>query len=207
MKHLKLFEQKSYEEDVVEICQRYNIKSWSINSDGLVDVDDDVWLNGKELTKLPLRFGNVSGIFSCYENNLTSLKGCPKFVGEDFHCSQNELTSLEGCPQEVSGSFYCYQNKLASLEGGPKSVGGRFWCWKNQLTSLRFAPEEVEGEVDALPNPISDIPKKYLTKEYLQFIVKEQSDWRLYQKDGFMRLDRLEEMIEWGIETKKIKPL
>ncbi len=183
MKYLKLFEQKSYEEDVAEICQKYNIKSWSINSDGLVDVDDDVWLNGKELTKLPLRFGNVSGIFSCYENNLTSLKGCPKFVGEDF---------------------YCYQNKLASLEGGPKSVGGRFWCWKNQLTSLRFAPEEVEGEVDALPNPISDIPKKYLTKEYLQFIVKEQYDWNLYRKDGFMRLDRLEEMIEWGIETKKI---
>jgi hypothetical protein len=72
---------------------------------------------------------------------------------------------------------------------------------------LRFAPEEVEGRVSVLPNPISDIPEQYLTSEYLQFIVKEQYDWNLYRKDGSMRFDRLEQMIEWGIETNKIKPL
>jgi hypothetical protein len=228
MKFLKFFKQKSYEEEVAEICKKYYIRNWSINSEGLVDVDGHVDLQSEGLTKLPLRFGNVSGYFncrenhltsleggpktvsgdfSCYENNLTSLKGCPKFVGEDFYCSQNELTSLEGCTQEVSGHFYCNENKLTSLEGGPKSVGGRFFCGKNQLTSLRFAPEEVAGEVRAIPNPISDIPKKYLTNEYLEFIVKEQPDWRLYRKDGSIYSERLKQMIEWGIETNKIKSL
>ena len=140
MKHLKLFEQKSYEEHVAEICQKYRIENWYINSEGLVDVDGNVFLSKEGLTKLPLSFGRVSG---------------------DFLCNSNELTSL------------------------------------------RFAPDEVGGKAVVLPNPISDIPEKYLTREYLQFIVKEQTDWRLYNKDGYMRLDRLEEMIEWGIVTKK----
>jgi hypothetical protein len=117
------------------------------------------------------------------------------------------LTSLEGAPKSVGGFFVCSYNRLTSLEGCPQSVGGNFSCGHNSLTSLRFAPEQVEGEVFVLPNPIADIPEQYLTQEYLEFIVKEQYDWNLYSKDGFMRLDRLEEMIEWGIETNKIKSL
>jgi hypothetical protein len=58
-----------------------------------------------------------------------------------------------------------------------------------------------------LPNPISDIPKKYLNELYLQFIIKEQYDWNLYRKDGTIHSERLRQMIDWGIETKKIKPL
>jgi hypothetical protein len=164
MKYLTLFDLYT-ESDIVKICKKYKIENWSINSNGLVDVDGDVSLSFKGLTKLPLSFGHVSG------------------------------------------NFYCSCNKLTSLMNGPQIVGGNFICSSNQLTTLRFAPEGVEGRVFVLPNPISDIPEKYLTREYLQFIVKEQPDWRLYDKNGSMRLDRLEEMIEWGIESNKIKPL
>jgi len=204
MKHLKLFEQKSYEEHVAKICRKYNIKNWSINSEGLVDVNGIVNLQSERLTKLPLSFGYVSGNFSCGENKLTSLEGCPREVGGNFDCQSNKLNSLKGSPQVVRGDFYCTYNELTSLEGGPHTVGGGFSCVYNKLTSLRFAPDEVEGGVFVLPNPISDIPKKYLTQEHLEFIVKEQYDWRLYHKDGSMRLDRLEQMIEWGMETNKI---
>ena len=248
MKYLKLFESYT-ESDIAKICKKYGIKNWSINSEGLVDVDGDVILSYKHLTKLPLYFGHVSGHFHCKGNKLTSLEGCPKLVNGgfychfnklnslqggpqivggdfychenkltnlegcpqsivgDFDCAYNKLTSLEGCPQSVGGKFNCPYNKLTSLEGGPQEVGGDFYCYMNRLTSLRFAPEEVDSHVSVLPNPISDIPERYLNEEYLQFIVKEQPDWRLYSKDGSMRLDRLEQMIEWGIETNKIKPL
>ncbi len=185
MKYLKLFEQKSYEEHVAEICEKYNIRNWSINSEGLVDVNGIVDLEDKNLNELPLNFGYVSQYFDCSDNLLTSLKGAPKSVGEFFDCSYNYLTSLQDSPQ---------------------SVGGNFWCWENELTSLRFAPY-VEGGVFVLPNPISDIPKKYLTKEYIQFIVKEQYDWNIYRKDGNIYPERLEQMIEWGIQTNKIKPI
>jgi hypothetical protein len=206
MKHLKLFEQKSYEEKVAKVCKKYDIFNWSINSEGLVDVDGGVYLSREELTELPLGFGHVSGDFYCSSNELTTLKGSPSSVGVDFFCFSNQLISLKGGPREVGGNFSCYNNRLTSLEGGPERVGGMFFCYNNQLTSLRFAPEEVEGAITILPNPISDIPKKYQTREYLEFIVIEQPDWRLYRKDGTIHTERLEQMIEWGIETKKIKP-
>jgi hypothetical protein len=206
MKHLKLFESYT-ESEIFQICEKYLIRNWSINSEGLIDVDDDVHLYGMDLTKLPLSFGYVSGYFSCGGNKLTNLDGCPHTVGGNFSCAYNIITSLEGCPHTVGSDFYCYNNELTSLEGCLRSVVGNFNCANNKLTSLRFAPEEVDGGLYVLPNPISDIPKKYLNEKYLEFIVKEQTDWRLYRKDGTMRLDRLKEMIEWGIETKKIKPI
>jgi hypothetical protein len=207
MKYLKLFESYT-ESDIAEICKKYGIFNWSINSEGLVDVDGGVYLSREELTELPLNFGHVSGDFYCSNNELTSLKGSPRSVGKDFFCFSNELISLQGSPREVGGNFSCYNNRLTSLEGGPLTIGGMFFCHNNKITSLRFAPEEVEGVITILPNPISNIPENYLTREYLEFIVKEQNnDWRLYRKDGTIYPERLEQMIEWGIETKKIKPL
>jgi hypothetical protein len=207
MKYLKLFEAKQTESKVSEICKKYNIQNWTINSEGLVDVNGDVDIMAQRLTRLPLNFGYVSGHFYCNGNELTSLRGSPIEVSGDFLCVYNKLTSLKGSPKVVSGDFYCHKNRLTSLEGGPQSIGGNFYCYENKLNSLRFSPEEVVRQVVVLPNPISDIPEQYLNKEYLQFIVKEQADWRLYNQDGSMRLDRLEEMIEWGIETLKIKPI
>jgi len=207
MKFLKFFNQKSYEEHVAKICKKYKIKNWSINSEGLVNVIGDVDLEDKNLTKLPLNFGHVSSYFDCRHNKLTSLEGAPKSIGGDFNCYYNNLASLEGCPKSVGGRFYCFENKLTSLEGCPQVVGSHFCCYNNILTSLRFAPEEVGGQVVVLPNPITDIPQEYLTKEYLEFIVKEQYDWSLYRKDGSIYPERLKQMIEWGIETNKIKPI
>ncbi len=184
MKYIKLFE--SYKEsDIAEICEKYGIENWSINPDGFVDVDGDVILYRYGLTKLPLNFGHITGDFDCQDNKLTNLEGCPLSVGGQFDCTHNQITSLEGCPREVGIAFYCFNN---------------------QITSLRFAPEEVDGIVLVLPNPISDIPKKYLNEIYLQFIIKEQYDWNLYRKDGRIYPERLKQMIEWGIETNKIKP-
>ena len=50
-------------------------------------------------------------------NNLTSLEGCPKEVGDTFYCSSNKLTSLQYSPEIVNGRFYCGDNPLESLEG------------------------------------------------------------------------------------------
>jgi len=142
MKYIKLYEGFQSEEEVSRICDKFGIKNWSINSDGLVDVNGDVDFIGIGLTKIPLKFGNVSGYFLCKENQLTSLEGSPKEVGY-FNCSNNQLTSLEGCPRSVVGGFYCDNNQLTSLEGCPRSVGGNFSCSDNQLTSLEGCPRSV----------------------------------------------------------------
>ena len=133
MKHIKLFESFN---DIESICSKYGITNYTINTDGSIAVDGDVNLVDKKLTKLPLKFGNVTGGFYCNNNQLTTLEGSPKEVGGGFYCSYNQLTTLEGSPKEVGGNFYCNNNKLTTLEGSPKEVGGDFYCNHNKLPKL-----------------------------------------------------------------------
>ena len=98
--------------------------------DGVYNVDGHVGLI-KNFNKLPVKFGIVTGSFSCSRNKLTSLEGCPTKVGGCFYCYNNKLTSLEFSPIYVGGDFCCDENKLSSLEGCPISIGGNFLCEYN----------------------------------------------------------------------------
>ena len=138
------------------MCKKYGIKNYTINN-GLVDVNGDVDLrnlNKEELTKLPIKFGIVSGFFYCSNNHFTSLIGAPQKVGGDFDCYNNILISLKGAPQKVGGDFYGSRNKLTTLEGAPKEVSGNFICRYNQLTSLDGCPQEVGGNFYCSSNNI-----------------------------------------------------
>ena len=128
--------------------------TYTINADGSYDVDGYVDLDNNRLTKLPIRFGKVSGNFFCSGNNLTSLEGCPSEVSGDFYCHNNQLSSLKGSPVEVDGSFNCSKNKLTTLEGSPKAVGRDFDCSSNNLTSLEGSPKEVGGDFDCSNNKL-----------------------------------------------------
>lgn len=140
-------------ESISDICNKYGIKNYIINEDGSIDVDGSVYLYDEGLTKLPLKFGKVTGEFNCSRNQLTSLEGCPKEVGGFFSCFNNKLTTLKGAPEKVGGNFYCFDNKLTTLEGAPKEVGGGFWCSYNGLTSLEGAPKKV-GNFDCSYNEL-----------------------------------------------------
>ena len=142
--------------DIETTCKKYNIKNYTINPDGTVDVNGDVELYGKGLTKLPLKFGKVTGNFYCNNNQLITLEGSPREVGGYFNCSYNynQLTTLEGSPKEVGGGFYCNNNQLITLEGGPRSVGGDFGCSSNQLTTLEGSPKEVGGNFYCIDNQL-----------------------------------------------------
>jgi hypothetical protein len=168
MKHLRLFESFQSESEVAEICDEYGIENWSINSEGLVDVDSDVRLCYFELVRLPLKFGKVTGTFDCSHNKLITLEGCPSEVGSDFYCSVNKLTSLEGCPHTVGvmeqaiqrslGNFYCRENQLTSLEGGPKNIGGNFGCEYNPLKNIW---DLINPEDDSWDNQVMELFNDY----------------------------------------------
>ena len=129
MKYLKLFEDHN---SIEKICREYEIENFTIH-DGLVNVDDNVYLHEKGLSKIPVKFGEVFGVFSCNNNFLTSLENCPIKVGGDFYCFNNKLTSLENGPIKVGGDFSCGNNKLTSLEHSPKYVGGCYFCYNNRI--------------------------------------------------------------------------
>jgi len=120
-------------EEIHNICKRYDIKNYTINDDGSIDVDGVFYLSSKGLEKLPVKIRKVTGDFYCHNNELTSLEGCPKTVGGHFYCHNNELTSLEGCPKTVGGDFECGNNNLTSLKGGPDRISGSFYCYENNL--------------------------------------------------------------------------
>ena len=119
------------------------ITDYIINDDYTIDVEGYVYLDDKGLDKFPdyIKFSKVGGNFSCSDNHLVSLEGCPVSVGGDFYCSNNQLVSLEGCPVSVGGDFSCSYNQLVSLEGCPVSVGGSFYCGGNKK---QFNKEEVK---------------------------------------------------------------
>ena len=96
------------------ICKQYGIENYTVNDDGSIDVNGDVNLSWYKLIELPLRFNKVTGWFDCSNNNLTTLKGCPRWVGGSFSCQYNQLTSLEFSPDYVGGYFNCINNKLTN---------------------------------------------------------------------------------------------
>ena len=123
------------EQKIHNICKKYNINNYTINPDGSIDVEGDVNLHNMGLTKLPLKFGKVSGTFYCYSNQLTSLEGCPNDLGGSFECSYNQLTSLEGLSKIIEGSPFCTNNKLTNLKG-IETVDRFIFCDGNPLESL-----------------------------------------------------------------------
>jgi hypothetical protein len=114
--------------------------NWVKNPDGSYDVDGNVNYTDQHLTKLPYKFGKVTGHFDCGWNKLISLEGCPKEVGKECGFAHNKLTSLIGAPIKVGGWFGCSNNQLTSLTGAPQTVGRDFYCYNNKK---KFSEDDV----------------------------------------------------------------
>ena len=115
---------QSLKSEIEAWCEEVDIKNYTINSKGEIDVDGNVNLMYSDFEELPYKFGTVDGFFyleGC--ENLISLKNCPDYVNASFDidsCSQ--LDSLEGCPKEVWGDFWCNDCKRKFTEEEIRSL-------------------------------------------------------------------------------------
>jgi len=182
MKHIKpykIFESTSpnfptTREGVIEVCEKYAIKNYTINDDLSIDVDGDVHLYSKNLEYLPLRFSYVSGAFLCFDNELKTLEGCPQTVGRSFSCSNNFLVSLKGCPQTVRGSFNCSYNKITDLEHFPED---------SQVIYIEN-------------NPIYNLINTFIFKPKTDsFMIEDFNDYEIVRNGDTVMLDRLQTFI------------
>ena len=82
-------------EEIHLICGKYNIKNYTINSDGSIDVVGDVVIL-IFINELPLKFNKVSDNFYCSYNGLSTLKNFPNEVGKETFIYGNPLKSLDG---------------------------------------------------------------------------------------------------------------
>src|SRR5688572_26526898 len=100
-------ETKSIEQslsEAAEFLKGIGVKYWRTDDDFFRV--GDLRLENMGLKQLPdLSRVKVLGGFCCDDNELTSLKGCPAYVGGTFSCLNNKLTSLEGAPPQ-SGLFF-----------------------------------------------------------------------------------------------------
>jgi ribose 5-phosphate isomerase RpiB len=145
--------------EIEDILDELKIKNYTIYKDGTVDVNGDVYLTSLGLTKIPVKFGKVTGNFNCSNNQLTSLKNAPKEVTGYFDCSCNKLTSLKNAPEKVGRSFDCSFNNLTTLEYAPKEVNGYFNCSYNKVDldyesyKKSLINKEVKDKIYALKVP------------------------------------------------------
>lgn len=131
MKYIKLFENSISEYEKLRLIHRlekYEIKNYTINSDGTIDVDGSVDITNCRLNFCPFKFGTVNGDFIISSNRLISLKGCPYEVIGEFQCDENNLTSLEGMPSEIHGDFYCYDNDDLKELDSVSNIEGYIYC-------------------------------------------------------------------------------
>jgi len=182
MKHIKpykIFESTSpnfptTRKEVIQVCNGYRIKNYTINDDLSIDVDGDVHLYSKNLEYLPLRFSYVSGAFLCFDNELKTLEGCPQTVGRSFSCSNNFLVSLKGCPQTVRGSFNCSYNKITDLEHFPEDSHTIY----------------IEN------NPIYNLINTFIFKPKTDsFMIEDFIDYEIVRNRDTVMLDRLQTFI------------
>ena len=138
--------------------KEFGIENYTINEDGVIDVDGDVDISRRRLDKIPFKFGVVAGDFNCSNNKLTSLRGCPKDVGNHFICSYNKLKDLIGGPQEVGVSYLCSNNQLDSLEGCAGDIGENFYCLGNKLEMLDCS-SVIDGCIYCKSNKFKEEPE------------------------------------------------
>ena len=110
---LKKFEFRMSDQEIHAICKEYRIKGYDINPDGSISVDRSVRLSSRSLKRIPLVFKEVSGSFYCYDNQLTSLRGCPSARG--IYCFNNQITSFEEIPEFWEGELNIFSNPVDEI--------------------------------------------------------------------------------------------
>jgi hypothetical protein len=173
--------------NTLEFCEKY-LKNYTINHDGSIDVNDNVNLynNLGDMTKLPVKFGKVSGNFSCSLNELTTLDGCPNYVGSTFSCNRNKLKTLEGCPKYVGGNgFGCAFNELTTLKGIEKcEILGFFSCFGNHdippENYIYIITAKIGGRIHTGNDDIDNILNTY--KNEVKYLHKALSELKKVNK-------------------------
>lgn len=212
---IKMFEQFINEEEIHRLCREYNIIKYSINSDGSIDVDGNVFLINRAFTKLPLKFNKVIGDFDCSYNELTTLDGCPREVGGNFLCSHNNLVTLKGGPEFVDCYYKCSENKLESLKYSPLRIERSLFCEDNNIKTLEGFPMIIKWGLNLRNNPISIIDESIkvganifientnidediqkMNKLKKQLVFEHGVEYDIYDKDGLLNRNRLKRLIE-----------
>jgi hypothetical protein len=155
----------------------------------------------KDLEGYPFK-DPYKGDFNCFNEQLTSLEGCPQIVNGHFWCSRNNLKSLQYCPQIVKGYFWCSHNNLKSLQYCPQIVKGHFYCSYNKLQSLQYCPQIVKGDFKCSDNKLPSLQNIH---KYCKQIDRELWAHSNPFKSHVLGVILIENIKRVGLSTKRSK--
>jgi hypothetical protein len=135
-------------DEIKSFLNARGIKNYTIHDDLVVDVDEHIRINDKELTQFPFQFGVVKGDFWASFIPLCSLKGSPREVQGNFDVSYTQITSLEYCPEIITQDFNAVRNNIQNLNFTPKKV---------DVLSLGFNKMKLEHFVNVQLNEFKHI--------------------------------------------------
>lgn len=144
---------QSSKDKIDRLCELHEIKDYTINDDGTIDVVGEINWGFKRWKKLPLKFRKVDGNFLIFNNhNLVSLEGCPTEVTGSFKFSAQEITSMKHVPEKVGKDFTVSSFKMKKFDYFPKEIGGELSIFNSRIETLDLLPKEVFGKVSITEN-------------------------------------------------------
>jgi hypothetical protein len=188
LRDYKLFESRDgLTDEQRKFLDRNTNGTWSVNSEGLVDIKGGFYCFGQGLEDfLGIGFGKVIG---------------------GFYCGGNQLRTLDGSPREVVGNFYCGKNPLISLEGAPEVIGYHF-IFKNTRFSYNL-PSFLNWIDRIKPDEISLLlTHHFFTVDVIQEQITKNPDFPYYvslawNTEGFKnKQDELKKILPENILVK-----
>ncbi len=156
-------------------CDFLDIRNYTINNDGTVDVNGDLniyflqdRIKKDEKNTILINFNKINGDVDInlqwthrYGKAGRTGQGQLPFtfneVTGNFHANHNMLETLRGCPKKVGGCFDVRSNRLRTLEGSPETVGDYFSANSNSLDDLKGSPKYVGGNFDISDNDLKTL--------------------------------------------------
>ena len=101
-----------------------------------------------ELTNSDIR--NIHGSFDVRNLQLKNLKNCPDYVEGEFDCGWNDIETLEGGPKYVGNFTGDNCTNLKSFKGCPEEIRGDFWMRNStiHMESTEFFPQKIGGKIN-----------------------------------------------------------
>lgn len=213
MNHLLKFNESNILKDtyIHYLCKKYKIRDYILTKNG-VNVLGEVSLAGFIFNELPIKFGRVTGHFSCNNCKLTNLNNSPRRIDGHFIASNNNLISFEGFPDHIGLGVSLLNNPIRSAKGFPEF----FECTDHFTILLSKSAPIVEilnifGEKRHIYNNEKDIQDFFSQGKSIFRILNFLNEYDVIQGDSViqdrleMALDQLGIKVPDSIELKNYK--
>ena len=149
------------ETQIIDWLESHKIRNYTLNNDLSIDVYGKVEIY-EDLPEY-IQFNNIYDDFTVLFENVTSMKGFPKYVEKSFFISNTKIEILDNCPEEVNDFEIILNKKLKKIESLPKKINGISRFYQN---GKRATGEIYRKLCSVTKDKVYDTEKSYKSYMY-----------------------------------------